>query len=93
MRDIIAKCGHVTRRLKRDEPLTGKVLDFAISVIDENRKGANDDLLKGMADKLTAGRRLSDYELHILLDVLLLHKRLEGQATGGVRHPLDISLE
>ena len=78
MRAIIAKCGHVTRRLTRDEPLTGKVLEFAISVIDENREGTGDDLLTGMADKLTAGQQLSDYELHIMLDVLLLHKRIEG---------------
>jgi len=66
------------RRLTRDEPLTSKVLEFAIRVIDESRKGADDDLLTGMADKLTAGRQLSDYELHIMLDVLLVHKRTEG---------------
>jgi hypothetical protein len=51
------------------------VLGFALSVIRESGfAGAAE--LSGMADKLNAGQQLSDYELHILVDVLLLHKKL-----------------
>ena len=63
---ISAKCGHVKRRLKRNERLTGKLLEFAVSV-------AWDDEI---ARKLVAGEALTDYELHIMLDVVLLHVRL-----------------
>lgn len=62
---ISTKCGHVKRCLTRKKPLTGKVLEFALSVVDGD-----------IADKLKAGQPLSDYELHLILDVYLLHKRL-----------------
>jgi hypothetical protein len=70
-----AKCGHVKRRLLRNEPLTGKVLEFAISVIAESAMAGGDDLLRRVAYKLRAGEQLDDYELHIMIDVLLPHKR------------------
>ena len=76
MKDISAKCGHVKRLLSQNEPLTGKVLEFALSVIDENGRSTSDGVLSGIADKLTAGKQLSEYEHHIMVDVLLLHKRL-----------------
>ena len=78
MSEISAKCGHVTRQLNRDEPLTEKVLEFALSVIDKSRKGTDDDMLSGMANKLKAGQQLSDYESHFMVDVLLVHKRTQG---------------
>lgn len=78
-----AQCGHVKRRLNKDEPLSGKVLEFALSVIDENinvtwGSKERDEFLKGIAEKLKAGEKLSEYEYHIFVDVLLLHKRLGG---------------
>lgn len=66
---ISAKCGHVKRRLVRNERLTGEVLDFAVSVVGEDTE---------IADKLKAGQPLTDYELHLMLDVHLLRKRLSG---------------
>ncbi len=68
MKSISAKCGHVKRRLVRNEPLTGGLLEFAIEVVGES----------DIADKLRAGQQLTDYELHLMLDVYLLHKRLSG---------------
>ena len=59
----------------RNERLTGEVLEFALSVIGESGF-TGDDELSGMTGKLKAGQQLSDYELHIMIDVLLLHKRL-----------------
>ena len=64
---ISAKCGHVKRRVLRNERLTGKVLEFAVGVLGEGNP---------MAVKLIAGEPLTDYEQHILVDVVLLHVRL-----------------
>lgn len=72
MKSISAMCGHVKRRLNRNEPLEGKVLEFALGIVGET----DDDFLSGIAEKLKAGDKLDDYELHIMVDVLLLHERL-----------------
>ena len=77
MKTINAKCGHVKRRLVRNDPLSGKVLDFALSVIEQSRERTNDTaLLDRISRKLANEEELSDYEAHIMIDVLLLHKRL-----------------
>jgi len=73
MKSISAMCGHVTRRLIRNEPLEGTVLEFAL---DEVIGETDDDFLKGIAEKFKAGEKLDDYEQHIVIDVLLLHLRL-----------------
>jgi hypothetical protein len=66
-------CGHVKRRLNQNEPLEGKVLEFALDyVVGET----DDDFLNGIAEKLKAGEKLDDYEHHIVVDVLLLHVKL-----------------
>lgn len=72
MKEISTKCGHVKRRLNQNEPLEGKVLDFALSLIGET----DDDFMNGIAEKLKAGDKLDEYELHIMVDVVLLHARL-----------------
>lgn len=73
-RSFGAQCGHVKRRLNSREPLEGKTLEFALSLID----GAEDDIVAGIAEKLKAGAPLSDYEHHIMVDVILLHAKLSG---------------
>ena len=81
MKSISAKCGHVKRRLNQNDPLTGKVLEFALSVIDDaldkKGSGSDDNILNGMAKKLIDGEPLSGYEHHIMVDVLLVHKKCE----------------
>ena len=67
------RCGHVKRRLKQNEPLSRKMLEFTL---DEVIGQTDDVLLGGIADKLKAGQPLSDYETHIMVDVVLLHTRL-----------------
>ena len=79
-----ARCGHVTRRLTRNVPLKGKVLQFSLGVIEESRKGFSDGgFLDRLAGKLAKGQRLDDYEAHIMLDVLLPHYRLDGWRRGN----------
>jgi len=76
MRSKSASYGHVKRRLLRDERLTGKVLESALSIVGQG--GTGDSLRDGIATKLIAGQQLDDYEKHIMIDVLLLHARLAG---------------
>jgi len=71
---ISARCGHVKRRLSRDEPLTGELLEFALDVLGEGNFAGKGEL--STAEKLKAGQQLNEYEFHIMVDVLLLHTRL-----------------
>jgi hypothetical protein len=62
-KSISAKCGHVTRNLRRNKRLTGKTLNFALTVVDEDSE---------IGEKLKAGRALTEYERHLVIDVCLL---------------------
>jgi hypothetical protein len=53
--------------LRRNERLTGKTLEFALTVVGEGSE---------IGEKLKAGRALTEYERHLVLDVWLLHSRL-----------------
>lgn len=70
-----AKCGHVTRKINQDEPLKGKVLKTALDAIDYCRKGKSDEQLEGIAEKLVKGQSLTDYEAHIMREVVMLNYR------------------
>lgn len=72
MKSISAMCGHVKRRLNQNEPLEGKVLEFALDIIGDT----DHELLIGIAKKLKAGEKLDEYEHHTMVDVILLHVRL-----------------
>lgn len=61
------RCGHVKRKLRLGERLEGDLLAFAVATA-----GGNVEI----AEKLNAGERLSDYELHLMVDVYLLHAKL-----------------
>ena len=51
-------------------------LGLALDLVGDG--GSGDKLTDGIANKLIAGKPLDDYELHIMVDVLLLHARLGG---------------
>jgi len=61
------KCARVKGYLLRNKRLTGKTLEFALAVVDHDSE---------IGEKLKAGRALTEYELHLMIDVLLLHVRL-----------------
>lgn len=74
-----ASYGHVKRRLMANEPLKGKTLELALELVTPAgpvRKDADSDLMNSIARKLNAGHPLNDYEMHIMVDVVLLHARL-----------------
>jgi hypothetical protein len=54
----------VRRCLKKNERLTGDVLEFALSAT------RHEDI----AEKLRKGEPLSDHEKHLIIDVALLHR-------------------
>jgi hypothetical protein len=70
-RQIGAQCGHVKRNVARGKRLTGKTLEFALSVVGEDSE---------IGEKLKTGTPLTDYESHLLVDVHLLHVRLGARA-------------
>jgi len=59
------RCGHLKRRLRSKEHLEGKMLKFALDIADDE-----------IGKKLKAGESLSDYEMHLMIDVYMLHAKL-----------------
>lgn len=73
-----ARLSHITRRLVSKQPLKGKTLELALSLVtcDDPNAGINTDpLFQGIARKLEAGEPLDDYETHLMVDVRLVHER------------------
>ena len=68
-----ARCGHIKRRLSKDEPLKGKLLELALDLAGDDVDNGND---LNIARKLIAGEKLSEYEYHVFVEVILLHARL-----------------
>jgi hypothetical protein len=61
------RCGHIKRKLKEGQALEGGLLEFAVETVGGN---------KALAEKLRTGQQLDGYELHLMLDMHLLHARL-----------------
>ena len=77
-----ARKGHVKRRLSRNQPLTGELLEFAIDIVmphpeamkrfeDEGSKDKQTLFNLEIARKLRAGEPLNDYESSMMLDIWL----------------------
>lgn len=69
-----AKVSHVTRRLLKGEPLTGKTLEFALNFLrpeDKTMGIHKDEFAQNIARKLEAGLPLDDYETHMMVDIWL----------------------
>ncbi|MCG5077225.1 hypothetical protein [Paraburkholderia tagetis] len=73
-KSMSARFGHIKRRLIRDEPLTGDLLKLALDVVGDGDSG--DAQIDTIANKLMSGQKLGTYELHLMVDVFLLHARL-----------------
>lgn len=83
MNAISAKCGHIKRRLVRNQPLTGKLLEFALDAVGDGR--ADNRLLDGISEKLRSGTQLDAYEVHVMVDVILLHIRLAALSASRAK--------
>lgn len=78
MNKIGRKSGWVKRKLNAGEPLTEELLAFALELIPEPSGGKYDEMWASMTRKLNAGEKLGDYEHHLMVDVFLLHVRLQA---------------
>jgi hypothetical protein len=69
------------RMLCDGEPITGKMLEFALEQVPTPQPnwGKSEEIWIGIGDKIRRGERLGDYELHLMVDVILLHARLGAE--------------
>lgn len=74
LKSVNGRVGHIKRRLLRGEPLTRDLLELALDIVGDG--GSGDELMDGIANKLNSGQKLDDYELHLMVDVFLLHAKL-----------------
>lgn len=75
-----ARCGHVKRRILAGERLTGKTLEFALEVLESKAYYSSDpSFLQKITEKLKKGDTLDEYEVHILVDVILVHIKIAGR--------------
>lgn len=71
-----ARHSHITRRLKKNEPLTGKTLELALELVDARGDDDFSKCLRGIGNKMKAGQPLNEYENHLMIDMVLPHTRL-----------------
>ena len=71
MKDINAKCSQVKRKLLKDEPLTGDLLEFALDLLGTEEHKKNHPVFQNISDQLKSGKPLGEYESHIMLHVRL----------------------
>ena len=67
-----AKCGQLTRKIMADEDLSGSSLDLTIDII----CSSSSEWAHELGRKLVGHEKLTDYEKHLMLEVLLLHAKL-----------------
>lgn len=89
MSTVSAKCGHVKRHLSRNEPLNGEVLEFALSCLPDEGSPADNELLGGIRQKLLSGSKLTEYEYHVFVEVILLHVRLGAASEERTRASVE----
>ena len=82
-KSMSARFGHIKGRLIREEALTGKHLELALDVVGDGSSG--DELIDGISNKLQTGQKLDAYELHLMLDVFLLHAKLASASASRQR--------
>jgi hypothetical protein len=79
MSKIGNKCAQVKRLLNAEKPVTGDLLDFALSLLPDPRPDDKyGELWSGIARNLKAGEPLRGYEHHVMVEVVLLHFRLQA---------------
>jgi len=57
------------------EPLTGDMLEFALEQVPQPQPNwpKSEQIWLGIGDKIRTGQKLDNYELHLMVDVILLH--------------------
>jgi len=79
-----ARYGHIKRKLQQGQPLKGELLQMALDAMGASRS-STDAELNALALVLQDGKPLDDYQLHLMVDMYLLHARLaEGASMASV---------
>lgn len=82
-RSEITLIGHIKRCLDIDVPLKNNILAKALEIIESQRSnlyGDNvDKFVDGIVAKLIAGKKLSDYEYEIFVEVLTIGYKIQHE--------------
>jgi hypothetical protein len=73
-----ARIGHIKRKINQGECLKGKTLELALQILNEKNMN-NDKMFDGIGEKLKLGQKLTDYEYHIFVEIVMKNKKLEGE--------------
>jgi hypothetical protein len=78
MSEYTRRIAWVKRKLNAGEPITGELLDFALEQVPNPgpNPSKSEEIWVSIANKIRTGEKLGDYELHLMVDVILLHARL-----------------
>lgn len=80
-RSEITLIGHIKRCLDIDVPLKNNILAKALEIIESQRSslyGDNvDEFVDGIVAKLITGKKLSDYEYEIFVEVLTIGYKIQ----------------
>lgn len=82
-RSEITLIGHIKRCLDIDVPLKNNILAKALEIIESQRSnlyGDNvDEFVDGIVAKLITGKKLSDYEYEIFVEVLTIGYKIQHE--------------
>ncbi len=78
MSEYTRRVAWVKRKLNAGEPITGELLDFALDLVPDPgpNPSKSEEVWVSIAKKIKTGEKLGDYELHLMVDMILLHARL-----------------
>ena len=78
-KSMSAKFGHIKRGLSKGEPLKGKTLELALDILgNEFDDSEHDIFMKGIRNKIVSGEKLSEYEYHFFVEVIIDQLKLFG---------------
>lgn len=80
----------------KNEPIKGLLLGVALEIIHKSYGGGDKNFLDDLKEKIMSGKELTDYEIHIFVDVLMVHRSLDEEENtiyqiNGKETEIDIS--
>ncbi|UYI64238.1 hypothetical protein [Bacteroides ovatus] len=82
-RSEITLIGHIKRCLDIDVPLKDNILAKALEIIENQRNNLHGDnvveFVDGIVNKLITGKKLSDYEYEIFVEVLTIGYKIQHE--------------
>lgn len=63
----------------KNKPIKGLLLGVALEIIHKSYGGGDKKFLDELKEKIMSGKELTDYEMHIFVDVLMVHRSLDEE--------------